>query len=81
MVLSVQNYQHLMKADVSVCMGERRGRVGWGGGGGGMGGGRQEDEGNYVSKHNIIHRVHVLCICYGVSNSAFFNPLYVGILF
>ena len=53
---------------------------GWAGGGG-MGGGRQEDEGNYVSKHNIIYRVYVLCICYGVSNSALFNPLYVEILF
>ena len=82
MVLSVQNDQHLViKADVSVCMGERGGRGGWGEGRGEMGGGRQEDEGNYISKHNIIHRVHVLCICYGVSNSALFNLLYVGILF
>ena len=44
MVLSVQNDQHLMKADVSVCMGERGERVGWGGGGEG-GNGRGEARG------------------------------------
>ena len=87
MVLSVQNDQHLMiKADVSACMGERGGRVGCGGGGGGgrereWAGGKQEDEGNYVSKHNIIDRVYVLCICYVASNSVLFNFLYVWILF
>ena len=86
MVLSVQNDQHLMiKADVSACMGERGGKWGGGRGGrewaGGGGGGRQKDERNYVSKHDIIYKVHVLCICYIVSNSALFNPLYVGILF
>ena len=38
MVLSVQNDQHLViKADVSVCMGERGGRGGLGGGEGGNG--------------------------------------------
>ena len=42
-----------------------------------MGGGKQEDERNYVSKHNIIYRVYVLCICYVVSTSVLFDLVYV----
>ena len=76
MVLSVQNDQHLMiKADVSVCMGERGGRVGWGGGGEWAGGGKRMKG---IMSLNITLFTECMCCAFVmVFQTALFLTLYM----